>query len=330
MSTSTTHHRAAALRNAYMTDELQAIYDQTVDFVAKEVRPVGDAWEREGRVPREVLAKMGGLGMLSLRVPVDLGGLGMGMLASAAFSEALGASTFAGFDVTVLVHTDMAGPHLVNSGNDDQHARYLPGVLSGELILSIGVTEADAGSDVAGIRTSATRDGDGWRINGSKMFITNAVYGDMTIIAARTDPLHKYGISMFLVPAGTEGFTVSRKLDKIGWLCSDTAELVLDDVWVSDAQLLGTPHRGFYETMKNFQNERMVLVGMGVGAAQAAIDMTNAYTQQRRATRWPRRPFRRRRFGYLQLQVTDARWLTYPPHETALSRVAQGHDKGAQ
>ena len=239
MSTSTTHHRAAALRNAYMTDELQAIYDQTVDFVAKEVRPVGDAWEREGRVPREVLAKMGSLGMLSLRVPVDLGGLGMGMLTSAVFSEALGASTFAGFDVTVLVHTDMAGPHLVNSGNDDQHARYLPGVLSGELILSIGVTEADAGSDVAGIRTSATRDGDGWRINGSKMFITNAVYGDMTIIAARTDPLHKYGISMFLVPAGTEGFTVSRKLDQIGWLCSDTAELVLNDVWVSDAQLLG-------------------------------------------------------------------------------------------
>ena len=266
-----------------MSDELQAIYDQTVDFVTKEVRPAGDTWEREGRVPREVLTKMGGLGMLGLRVPVELGGLGMGMLASAAFSEALGASTFGGFDVTVLVHTDMAGPHLVNSGNDDQHDRYLPGVLKGELILSIGVTEADAGSDVAGLRTSATRDGDGWRINGSKMFITNAVYGDMTIIAARTDPDNKYGISMFLVPAGTDGFTVSRRLDKHGWLCSDTAELVLDDLWVSDAQLLGTPHRGFYETMKNFQNERMVLVGMGVGAAQAAIDMTNDYTQQRRA-----------------------------------------------
>ena len=283
MSTSTTHTRAGALRNAYMTDELQAIYEQTVDFVTREVRPVGDAWEREGKVPREVLAQMGSLGMLGLRVPADLGGLGMGMLASAAFSEALGASTFGGFDVTVLVHTDMAGPHLVNSGNDDQHARYLPGMLSGELILSIGVTEPDAGSDVAGIRTSAIRDGDGWRINGSKMFITNAVYGDLTIIAARTNPQDKYGISMFLVPAGTDGFAVSRKLDKHGWLCSDTAELVLDDVWVSDAQLLGTPHRGFYETMKNFQNERMVLVGMGVGAAQVAIDMTNAYTQNRKA-----------------------------------------------
>ena len=270
-------------RNAYMTDELQAIYDQTVDFVTNEVMPHGELWEEQGKVPRDVLKKMGGLGMLGLRVPEELGGLGMGMLASATFSEALGASTFAGFDVTVLVHTDMAGPHLVNSGSPEQFEKYMPGVLAGEFILSIGVSEPDAGSDVAGIRTSAVKDGDGWRINGRKMFITNAVYGDMTIIAARTDAENKYGISMFLVPAGTEGFEVATKLDKHGWRCSDTAELVLEDVWVSDDQLLGTPHRGFYETMKNFQNERMVLVGMGVGAAQAAIDMTNAYCQERKA-----------------------------------------------
>ena len=272
-----------ATRNAYMTDELEAIYDQTVEFVSKEVMPHGETWEEEGKVPRDVLTKMGSLGMLGLRVPEEHGGLGLGYLASATFSEALGASTFAGFDVTVLVHTDMAGPHLVNSGSDDQLAHYLPGMLSGETILSIGVTEPDAGSDVAGIRTKAVKDGDGWRINGSKTFITNAVYGDMTIIAAKTDESNKYGISMFLVPTGTEGFTVAKKLNKHGWLCSDTAELNLDDVWVSDDQLLGTPHRGFYETMKNFQNERMVLIGMGVGSAQAAIDLTNAYCQERKA-----------------------------------------------
>ena len=271
------------LRNAYMTDELEAIYEQTVDFVSKEVTPHGEAWEEAGKVPRDVLTKMGDLGMLSLRVPQDHGGLGMGMLASATFSEALGASTFAGFDVTVLVHTDMAGPHLINSGSDEQLAQYLPGMMSGELITAIAVSEPDAGSDVAGIRTSAVKDGDGWRINGRKMFITNAVYGNLIIVAARTDPENKYGISMFLVPPDTEGFSVANKLDKHGWRCSDTAELVLDDVWVPDSQLLGTPHRGFYETMKNFQNERMVLVGMGIGSAQAAIDMTNAYTQQRSA-----------------------------------------------
>lgn len=271
------------MRNAYMTDELEAIYEQTVDFVAKEVTPHGDAWEEAGKVPREVLQQMGELGMFGLRVPEEHGGLGLGMLASATFSEALGASTFAGFDVTVLVHTDMAGPHLINSGNDEQLAEWVPKMLAGEAIFSIGVSEPDAGSDVAGIRTTAVKDGDGWRINGRKMYITNAVYGDLTIVAARTDLENKYGITMFLVPAGTEGFTVANKLDKHGWRCSDTAELILDDLWVSDEQVLGTVHRGFYETMKNFQNERMVLVGMGVGAAQAAIDMTNAYTQERKA-----------------------------------------------
>ena len=270
-------------RNAYMTDELQAIYDQTVEFVGKEVTPYGEAWEEEGRVPRDVLLKMGAIGMLGLRVPERWGGLGLGPLASATFSEALGASTFAGFDVTVLVHTDMAGPHLFNSGTTEQLERWMPGVLSGETILSIGVTEPDAGSDVAGIRTRAKKDGAGWRINGTKTFITNSVYGDLSIIAARTDLDSKYGISMFLVPKETEGFSVAKKLDKHGWRCSDTGELVLDDVWVPDDQLLGTPHRGFYETMRNFQNERMVLVGMGVGAAQVAIDLTLAYTQDRKA-----------------------------------------------
>lgn len=271
------------MRNAYMTDELEAIYEQTVDFVAKEVTPHGDAWEEAGKVPRRVLQQMGELGMFGLRVPEEHGGLGLGMLASATFSEALGASTFAGFDVTVLVHTDMAGPHLINSGNDEQLAEWVPKLLAGEAIFSIGVSEPDAGSDVAGMRTAAVKDGDGWRINGRKIYITNAVYGDLTIVAARTDLENKYGITMFLVPASTEGFTVANKLDKHGWRCSDTAELILDDVWVSDEQVLGTVHRGFYETMKNFQNERMVLVGMGIGAAQAAIDMTNAYTQERKA-----------------------------------------------
>ena len=270
-------------RNVYMTDELQAIYDQTAAFVSAEVRPHGDNWEQQGKVPRELFTKMGGLGMLGLRVPTELGGLGMGMLASAAFSEALGSSTFGGFDASILVHTDMASPHLINSGSTEQLERYVPGLLTGTTVMAIGVTEPDAGSDVAGIRTKAIKDGDGWRISGTKMFITNAVYGDLVVIAARTDPDNRYGISMFLVETDTEGFGVAGKLNKTGWLCSDTAELVLDDVWVADTALLGTPHRGFYETMRNFQNERMVLVGMGLGAAQVAIDMTVEHCSGRRA-----------------------------------------------
>jgi acyl-CoA dehydrogenase len=271
------------LRNAYMTEELEAIYDQTVEFVEKEVAPHGESWEEAGHVPRDVLKQMGSLGMLALRVPEEYGGLGLGMVASATFAEALGASTYAGFDVTVLVHTDMAMPHLLNSGSKQQLDQWLPGAMAGETILAIAVTEPDAGSDVAGLRTKAVRDGSGWRINGTKMYITNAVYGNMTILAARTDDESRYGISMFLVPADTDGFSVSRKLDKTGWLSSDTAELILEDVWLPDDSLLGTPHRGFYEIMRNFQNERVVLVGMGVGAAQKAIDLTLFHTQERKA-----------------------------------------------
>ncbi len=271
------------LRNVYMTDELEAIYDQTVEFVKNEVMPHGEAWEEEGKVPRDVLKKMGALGMFSLRIPEEHGGLGMGYVASAVFSEALGSSTFAGFDVTCLVHTDMSSPHLINSGNDEQFERYLPGIMDGSNIMAVGVSEPDAGSDVAGMRTTAERDGDGWRINGTKMYITNGVYGDTVIVVARTNPDNKYGMSTFLVDTGTEGFSVGKKLNKHGWLCSDTAELIFDDVWVPQENLLGTEHRGFYETMKNFQNERMVLVGMGVGAAQAAIDLTNEYAQERDA-----------------------------------------------
>lgn len=268
---------------AQLDDDLIALHQQTLDFVANEVVPHGDQWERDGFVPREVLRTMGSLGMFGLRTPVDQGGLGLGPLASLTFAEALGSSTYAGFDVTVLVHTDMALPHLLNSASEEQLQRYLPSVLSGERILSIGVSEPDAGSDVAGIRTRAEQDGDGWRINGSKLFITNAVHGDMTIVAARTNPDDKYGISMFLVEKGTEGFSVAKALDKTGWRSSDTAELHFDDVWVDESQLLGTLHRGFYETMRNFQNERLVLVGMGVGAAQRAIDITTEYTKERSA-----------------------------------------------
>ncbi len=265
-------------------EDLRAISDQVIAFCEQEVQPHVDAWERDGKVPREVLRHMGSLGMFSLRWPEEHGGLGMGVLASAVFAESLGiSSTSGGFDATVLVHTDMASPHLMHVGSEEQMSRLSPGILSGEVITSVGVTEPDAGSDVAGLRTNAVKDGDGWRINGTKMYITNAVYGNVVFLAARTDPENRYGISMFIVEKDREGFSVAQKLDKLGWRCSDTAELVLDDVWVPDENLLGTPHRGFYEIMKNFQVERLVISAEAVGAAQAAIDMTLAYTQTRRA-----------------------------------------------
>lgn len=270
--------------NPHIDDDLRAISDQVISFCEKEVAPHAEQWDVDGMVPREVLRRMGGLGMFSLRWPVEYGGLGLGPIASTVLAESIGlSSTSGGFDATILVHTDMASPHLMHVGTKEQMERYSEGILAGETITAIGVTEPDAGSDVAGMRTTARRDGDGWLINGTKMFITNAVYGNLVFVAARTDTENRYGISMFIVEKDREGFSVAQKLDKHGWRASDTAELVLEDVWVPAENLLGTLHRGFYEIMKNFQNERMVISAEAVGAAQAAINMTLEHTQTRRA-----------------------------------------------
>ncbi len=217
-------------RNAYMTDELEAIYDQTVEFVTKEVQPHGDAWEEAGHVPREVLEKMGSLGMFGLRIPEAFGGLGLGPLASATFSEALGASTYGGFEATVLVHTDMASPHLVHSGNEEQLGRFIPGVSSGEIITAIAVTEPDAGSDVAAMRTNAVRDGDGLRLNGTKMFITNGArrHGDRRCRDRLRGTVRRSRCSSWRrTPPASRWPGPSTR-----WAggALDTAELILDDV----------------------------------------------------------------------------------------------------
>jgi acyl-CoA dehydrogenase len=216
------------------------------------------------------------------------------------------------------VHTDMASPHLIQQGTPEQIDRFLPGVLSGETITAIAVTEPDAGSDVAGMRTRAVQDGDGWRINGRKIFITNAVYGQLVVVAARTDPDNRYGISMFLVEKDREGFEVAQKLDKHGWRCSDTAELVLEDVWVPHENLLGELDRGFYQIMEKFQNERLVLSAEGVGAAQTAIDLTLEWVQGRVAFEgvlWDKQGIRQRlamaqaRLDAARASVYQAAWL---------------------
>ena len=164
-----------------------------------------------------------------------------GPLASVVFAEELGRSTFGGFAITVLVHTDLATPYLLNFGSDVQMKRWLPGILSGETLTAIAVTEPDAGSDVAAMRTRARRDGDGFVIDGTKMFITNGATADLVFVAARTDPSVKgsRGISILAVERGATGFSVGRSLSKMGWRSSDTAELVFEECWVPADQLVG-------------------------------------------------------------------------------------------
>jgi acyl-CoA dehydrogenase len=281
-------------------------------FVEAEIVPHGDAWEAQGFVPREVLRKMGGLGFLGLRYSQEHGGGEMSALATALLAEELGRSTYSGFAITVLVHTDMASPHLVNAGSPAQIARYLPGIISGEKITAVGVTEPDAGSDVKSIRSSARRDGGDWVLKGSKMFITNGALADVYFVAAKTDPAGgSKGISMFIVERGTRGFSVGRKLDKMGWRSSDTAELVFDDCRVPAANLLGEEHRGFYAIMKNFQNERIAISAMAMGEAAKALEITLEYVRTRKAfgaPLWDKQTIRQR-LAMLAAKVEAGRQL---------------------
>ena len=299
----------------HLTEELRLLRDQLRRFMAEEVVPHGETWEVDGMVPRDVLRRMGALGFLAMRHPEEHGGAGLGAMASLILSEELGRATFGGFSATVLVHTDMASPHLARYGNAAQKARYLPAICRGESITAVAVTEPGAGSDVAGLSTRAVRDRADYVLNGAKMFITNGVHGDLFFVAARTDPGVKgsRGISIFIVEKGTPGFSVSRRLDKHGWRCSDTAELVFDDCRVPAENLLGEENKGFYAIMDNFQNERLVLSGMAIGEAAKALEITLDYLKERTAfdaKLWDKQGIRQR-LAMLAAQVEAARQLAY-------------------
>jgi acyl-CoA dehydrogenase len=244
-------------------------------------------------------------------------------LTNLVFAEALSQSTFAGFVITVLVHTDMASPHLHHAGSAEQKAKYLPRVTAGEMITAVGISEPGAGSDVAGIRTSARREGDEWVLNGTKMYITNGVHADLYFIAAKTGPGRR-DMSMFIVEKGTPGFSVGRALNKSGWMSSDTAELILDNCRIPVGNLLGEENKGFYSVMKNFQTERIALGAMAVGHCVRALQLTIDHVKQRQAfggTLWDQQTIRHR-IAMLDAKTRAARQFMY---HCAWS-VTQGHD----
>jgi acyl-CoA dehydrogenase len=299
----------------YFREEHAALRTQIRRFVEEEIKPRAEAWEETGFVPRDVLRRMGALGFLGIRYPEEFGGSALDTLATIVLAEELGRSTFGGVAVTVLVHTDMASPHLANAGSAAQMRRWMPGIVAGTCITAVAVTEPDAGSDVAAIRTNARRDGDDYVLNGTKMFITNGVHADLVFVAARTDPSVKgtRGISIFAVERGTPGFSVGRALKKHGWLSSDTAELVFADCRVPALNRLGEEHAGFYAVMRNFQNERLVLGAMAMGEAQAALELTLAYVRERRAfggVLWDKQAIRQR-LSMLAAKIAAGRELLY-------------------
>ena len=255
------------------------------------------------------------------------GGAEADALTNLVFAEALSQSTYAGFVITVLVHTDMAAPHLHHAGTPEQKARWMPGITAGRTITAVAITEPGAGSDVAGISTRARREGSGadapWVIDGSKLFITNGVLADLYFVAARTGP-GRHDISIFAVERGTPGLRVGRALDKTGWRASDTAELFLEGCRVPAGHLLGEENRGFRAVMKNFQTERIALASMAVATCRRAIELTLEHVKARRAFGAPLidKQAVRQKIAMLDAKTRAARQYLYH----CAWRVAAGHD----
>jgi citronellyl-CoA dehydrogenase len=254
-------------------------------FVEQELNPHVDEWEEAGIWPaHDVLRKMGALGFLGLTYPEEFGGQGLDFWYTAIFCEELGKTTCSGVPMGITVHTDMCTPALAEHGSDDLRQRFLEPSLRGEYVGCIGVTEPDAGSDVASIRTRAVADGDDWVITGRKLFITNGAQADWVCLLARTsdDPGY-HSMSLIITPTDAPGFSASRTLRKLGNRSSDTAELILDGVRAPRSNTVGPEGMGFILQMRQFQRERLVGAILAYSSMEQAVRQTIEYTRQRHA-----------------------------------------------
>lgn len=266
-----------------LTEE-HRLFRQTVrDLVTREIDAHADEWEATGDFPaHELFRRFGDLGLLGLEYDPAYGGGGADHVFTMILGEELGRAASLGVSMAISVQTDMATPALHRFGTHELKEQYLRPAIAGEHVAAIAVSEPDAGSDVAGIRTRAVRDGDEWVINGSKLWITSGTQADWLCLLCRTSDEGGYrGMSQVIVPTATPGFSVSRKLDKLGMRASDTAELAFDDLRVPVANTIGEVGRGFQQQMAQFQNERMIAAYQMVGATELALERTVAYLKER-------------------------------------------------
>ena len=291
-------------------------------FVDRQVRPVVEEAEEKGRPPAALLKEMGSAGLLGLAVPEEYGGGAGDSLAIVVLSEEL-ARASGGIAVTALVTGYMSTPHIAKFGTEAQCARYLPSLVAGEKIASIAVTEPGTGSNVGGITTRATPANGGYRLDGTKMFITNAGIADVVIVAARTSPDGHRGVTTFIVEADNPGLSVGQPLRKMGWHGSDTREVVLSDCFVPADAVLGEVGRGFHQIMSAFQLERLTLAGMGIGHAAECLAAATAYAKDRDVFGVPliSKQAIRHRLAALSIELEAAQLLTY----RAAARLDAGH-----
>ncbi|WP_104522441.1 acyl-CoA dehydrogenase family protein [Blastococcus atacamensis] len=299
------------MQSALYEAEHEAFRAMVRDFLAKEVVPHHAAWEDAGVVDRSVWLKAGEQGLLGMDVPEEYGGGGIrdfryNAIISAEVSR-VGASGL-GF----TLQNDVVAPYLIALTTDEQKRRWLPGVVSGEIITAIAMTEPEAGSDLQGLRTTARRDGDEWVLNGSKTFITNGINADLVIVVARTDPeAGARGFSLLVVERGIPGFERGRNLDKIGLKAQDTAELFFSDVRVPAENLLGTEGHGFFHLMENLPQERLSIAAGAVASARIVLDRTVEYCKERTAFGKPIGKFQNTRFELAEMHTEVSIAETY-------------------
>jgi alkylation response protein AidB-like acyl-CoA dehydrogenase len=272
-------------------------------FVAEEISPNHEAWEEQGIVPRELFAKAAAKGMLAMQVPERYGGAGVDDFRfNQIVGEEVGLAGDAGSGLGLTLHNDICLPYFLDQASAEQKERWLPGITDGSLITAVAMTEPEMGSDLAGLRSTAVRDGDEYIVNGSKTFITNGINSDLVITAVKTDPSERHkGISLLILERGMEGFERGRNLDKVGMHAQDTAELFFEDVRVPVANRLGEEGQGFGYMTANLAQERLSIAIAGVAAARGALRATVEYVKERQAFGQPVGSFQNSRFALAEM-----------------------------
>ena len=279
-------------------DEHQAFRESFAAWVANEVSPHYMEWERAGLTPREMFSSAGKYGFVGIAIPEEFGGGGSrDFRFNMVIAEELAAAGIGGAGLGLTLHNDVCTPYFLEYCNDEQRRRWFPGIASGELITAIAMTEPGTGSDLAGIATTAVRDGDEYVLNGSKTFITNGINSDIVIVVAKTDPTQRHtGMSLVVVERGTPGFERGRNLEKVGLHSQDTAELFFNDARVPVANRLGEEGQGFKYLSHNLAQERMSIAITGVSMARAALQWTIDYVKERTAFGTPIASFQNTKF----------------------------------
>ena len=273
------------MNRTIFSEEHDLFRDSFRQFLAKHVTPNYEQWEKDGIVDRELFAAAGEAGFLGFGAPEEFGGGGMrDFRFNAIIAEEIQYADAGAAGLGLTLHTDICLPYFLDQTNDEQKARWLPGIISGELITAVGMTEPGIGSDLASMKTTAIRDGDHYVVNGAKTFITNGIISDLVILACKTDPTQRHkGMSLLILERGMEGFERGRNLDKLGNHSQDTAELFFNDVIVPVENRLGEEGMGFSYLVENLAQERLSIAVTGLAAAKRALDLTVAYVKEREA-----------------------------------------------